>query len=371
MVAGEASADLHGANLVKAVHKLAPSVSFKGVGGSRMAEAGVEILVPASEMAVVGLFEVLPRLARIRNVAQRLKRMLKRCPPDLLLLMDYPEFNLYLARHAKRLGIPVLYYISPQVWAWRRGRIKKIARRVDRMAVILPFEEGLYRRTGMPVTYVGHPLMDEVSDFGGRKEARRLLGLDGRWPVLGLLPGSRNEEIDNLLPPMLGAAKILKQCYPGLLCVLPVAPTLSAGRVERMVEDAGIHVILWHRNMHRILPGCDLAMVASGTATLETAIHKIPMVITYRVSPASYHIGKAVIRVPFIGLVNLVAGEEVVPEIIQDEVTTQRLAREAARILEDGTHRAGMLKGLEKVKRRLGAGGASQRTAEIVLAMLG
>jgi len=336
-----------------------------------MAAAGVEILIPSSEMAVVGITEVLPRLARIRNAARLLKRILHASPPDLLILLDYPEFNIHLAGHAHRLGIPILYYISPQVWAWRRGRIAKIARRVDHMAVILPFEERLYSETGLAVTYVGHPLMDGLGEaVGGRSEARQVLGLTNERPVLGLLPGSRDEEVENLLPAMLRAAEILQGCYPGLCCVVPVASTLSTGRVDALVGESGVRVFCRRDDMHRILPACDCAIVASGTATLETAIHEVPLIIAYKVSPLSYRIGRTVIRVPFIGLVNLVAGREVAPEIIQAEATPSRLAFEIARILEDREHRRTMLRGLKEVRERLGKEGASRRTAEIVLRML-
>lgn len=370
LVAGEASADLHGANLVRAIRDLDSSVSFQGIAGPRMAAAGVDVLVSSSDMAVVGLTEVLPRVARIRGVSRRLKRILKTDPPDLLILMDYPEFNLYMARHAKRHGIPVLYYISPQVWAWRRGRIRKIARRVDRMAVILPFEKPLYRKTGMPVSYVGHPLLDFVPKGTNREAAIRELGITNKGPVLGLLPGSRNEEVDNLLPAMLRAAEILRGVYPGLCCVLPVASTVSFDRIASRIRETPVHVIPWREDMHRVLPACDVALVASGTATLETAIHGIPMIITYRVSPLSYWIGRSVVRVPFIGLVNLVAGRELVPEVIQDAVTPDRLAREAARLLADGQARENMVKGLQGVRARLGGPGASKRTAAIALKML-
>ncbi len=371
IVAGEASADSHGAGLVRAVHRLDPQVTFQGIGGPRMAEAGVEILIPSSEMAVVGLVEVIPRLAGIRSAARRIRRILQNAPPDLIVLLDYPEFNLHLARIAKRCGVPVLYYISPQVWAWRRGRIRKIARRVDRMAVILPFEEPIYRRTGLPVTYVGHPLLDTLLPGANREEARRRLGLDRGSPLLGILPGSRNEEVDNLLPAFLQAAELLGGVWPDLRCVLPVASTVSLGRIEDRVRCSLVKVDLWRDDMHLVLPGCDAALVASGTATLEAAVHHVPMVIAYRVSPLSYRIGRAVIRVPFIGLVNLVAGRAVVPELIQEEVTAARLAREAARLLAVGPIRENVIKDLVRVQELLGEGGASERTAEIALEMMG
>ncbi len=369
-MAGEASADVHGANLVRAICSMDPFLRFQGIGGPRMAEAGVDILVPSSEMAVVGLTEVIPRLARIRSAARLIKDLLKTSPPDLLVLLDYPEFNLYLADKARRCGVPVFYYISPQVWAWRRGRVRKIARRVGRMAVILPFEEEIYRRTGMEVTYVGHPLLDAVPEGASRAGARRRLGLDGNARLMGILPGSRNEEVENLLPAMLRAFTILRGVWPDLRCFIPVASTVSPGLIEGLVKEEDADVSLWREDMHLVLPGCDVALVASGTATLETAVHQVPMVIAYRVSPLSYQIGKAVIRVPFIGLVNLVAGREVVPELIQGDVSPAGLAREAARLLTAGPEREKVIRELGKVKEMLGPGGASKRTAAWALEMM-
>jgi lipid-A-disaccharide synthase len=371
IVAGEASADVHGANLVRALRSMSPLLRFRGVGGARMAEAGVDIMVPSSEMAVVGLTEVIPRLARIRSAARLIKNTLKTSPPDLLLLLDYPEFNLHLARAARRRAIPVFYYISPQVWAWRRGRIRKIARRVDRMAVILPFEERLYRSTGMDVTYVGHPLLDAVPENASRAEARRRLGLDGDAPLLGVLPGSRNEEVERLFPSMLRAVSILRGVWSGLHCVVPVASTVSLGLIKDVIRKESADALLWREDMHHVLPGCDAALVASGTATLETAAHMVPMVIVYRVSPLSYRIGRAVVRVPFIGLVNLVAGREVVPELIQDDASPGRLAREAALLLTEGPRREKVKMELGRVRELLGPAGASERTAARILEMIG
>lgn len=370
IVAGEASGDLHGAGLVRALHSENPRLRFQGVGGSRMEEAGVEILVPSSEMAVVGLTEVIPRLARINAASRLIKRILEHSPPDLLILLDYPEFNLHIAGKAGRCGVPVFYYISPQVWAWRRGRIRKIARRVDRMAVILPFEEALYRKTGMDVSYVGHPLLDAVPEDACRSDARRRMGLGKDIPVMGILPGSRDEEVKNLLPDMLRAALILRGIRPDIRFVIPVASTVSPGLIEGLVKEGSTEVLLWHDDMHHVVPGCDVALVASGTATLETAFHMVPMVIAYRVSPLSYRIGKAVVRVPHIGLVNIVAGKEVVPELIQGDVSPARLAREAVRLLTPGPIRERVIRDLGEVKSLLGPRGASKRTARRVLEMM-
>ena len=367
IVAGEASGDLHGSNLVKAMKSLDPETIFWGIGGREMERAGVKILLSSSDMAVVGLTEVLSKLQTIVQASRKLKSIIKDKHPDLLILIDYPDFNIHIAGIAKRFQVPVLYYISPQVWAWRKGRVRKIARRVDRMAVILPFEEELYRRRGMKVDYVGHPLLDA---FEYRKTGHESSFSVQRYPVLGLLPGSRKEEIRNLLPVMVEAAGLLGRRYSGIRCVLPLAPTIEPEFVETFIRNSPVETKVIQGDVHEVLSSCDVALVASGTATLDTAIMGVPMAIAYKVSLISYWIGKMVIKVPHIGLVNLVAGEDVVPEIIQHEVTAERLAHEVETILEDREFRLKMKEKLRRVKESLGRGGASERTAEIALEMM-
>jgi lipid-A-disaccharide synthase len=373
MVAGEASGDLHGANLVSAMKGLNPDIAVAGIGGKKMEEAGVEILVPCADMAVVGVTEVFPRLATIAKAHLLLRSILKNRPPNLLILIDYPEFNIHLARTARRYGVPVLYYISPQVWAWRKGRVRKIARRVDRMAVILPFEKEFYLKTGakMDVDYVGHPLIDNVPHDMDKEEIKRELGLEECNMILGLLPGSRDEEVKRLLTSMIGAAEILSSRYADLRCVLPIAPTISPDLIRSAISQSSLKIITSTKDVYRVLRVCDLAMVASGTATLETAIMGVPMVIAYRVSPISFWIAKMVVKVPYVGLVNFVAGEKIVPELIQDEVTPRGLADKALAILEDENKKADMINNLRMIKERLGGPGASLRTARIALQMMG
>ena len=370
IVAGEASADLHGSNLVRAIKKMDPGLSIWGVGGEKMKAAGVKILIPSSAMAVVGLTEVFSKLHRISKAYFQLKSILKRKDTDLLILLDYPDFNINLARSAKRFGIPVLYYISPQVWAWRKGRVKKIADRVDRMAVILPFEKPFYKKHGLSVEYVGHPLLDAAPIRPNRNDAIRELGLENADPVLGLLPGSRTDEVINLLPVMIKASSLLSSRYPALKCVLPLASTISPGLVRSIIGESSLDIKISRQGIYQSLAACDMAVVASGTATLEAAIMGIPMVIAYRVSPISYWVGKIMVRVPHIGLVNLVAGEEIVPELIQGEVTPERIAEEALTILMAGQRRENMIKKLGEVKEKLGEGGASERTAGMAIEMI-
>jgi lipid-A-disaccharide synthase len=370
IVAGEASADLHGSHLVTALKRFDPGLTFWGIGGPRLQEAGVRILFDSSDMAVVGLTEVVSRLTTITRAYLTLKSILRKDRPVLLILMDYPDFNLRLARAAKRFQVPVLYYISPQVWAWRKGRVETIRCCVDRMAVILPFEKDFYRERGLPVEHVGHPLLEEIPTDLDRKKVRTELGLHQASPVLALLPGSRKEEVNNLLPTMLEAAQKLRAKHADLKCLLPCASTIPAELLEGILKKSPLDVQVLHGDVYRVLKACDLALVASGTATLEAAILETPMVIVYRVSFFSYWIGRMVISVPFIGLVNLVAGEEVVPELIQDDVTPERLAQEAMDLLDHDDRRRNMVKKLRALKEMLGQGSASERTARIALEMI-
>jgi lipid-A-disaccharide synthase len=371
IVAGEASADLHGANLVQAMLEADPRLRFRGIGGERMRKAGVDLLFTSSEMAVVGLTEVLGKLGTVARAAARLKALLKQRSPDLLILIDYPGFNLHIARAAKRFKVPVLYYVGPQVWAWRRGRVKKICRRVDRMAVILPFEKPFYAGRGMDVTFVGHPLLDYLPTGPDPSRTREDLGLEPRRPVVGLLPGSRREEVRQLLPAMLGAAGTLHGQQSGIQYLLPVAPTLDAGWLEGFMDPAlSVKMVPGGERIYEILSACDVAMVASGTATLEVGLMGVPMVIAYKVSPVTYWLARRVVRVPHIGLVNLVAGEEVAPELIQEEVTAERLAHETLRLLRDPEARESMKEKLKRVRETLGRPGASERTAKIALQMM-
>ena len=370
IVAGEASADLHGSNLVKAMVRLNPNIVFWGIGGQRLEQAGVKTLFSSSDMAVVGVTEVIGKLYTIVKALRKLKSILKNDRPDLLILIDYPDFNINIAKTAKRFQIPVLYYISPQIWAWRRGRVKKLLRRIDRMAVILPFEEEFFRKSGMEVEYVGHPLLDACPGELDKVKAKVQLGLEHDYPVVGLLPGSREQEIRNLLPVMIKSAEILGRSYPNIRCLLPLARTVEPEFVQTFIENSAVSVKVIKGDIYHALGVCDVALVASGTVTLETAIMGIPMVIIYRVSPISFWVGKIVIKVPCIGLVNLVAEEKVVPELIQDEVTPDRLAHEAMSILEHEDIRANMIMKLKDVKESLGRRGASERTTKIALEMM-
>ncbi len=370
IVAGEASGDLHGDNLVRAMRQIDPSLSFYGVGGERMQAAGVELFADAADMAVVGLTEVAFKLGMILRVMRRLKTSLKKAPPDLVILIDYPDFNLPLARAARKQGIQVLYYISPQVWAWRKGRIETIRKTVDRMVVILPFEEKFYRDAGMDVTFVGHPLLDEVRKKYERTEALNRFGLREEAITVAILPGSRRSEVAVLLPEMLRACRILTEKISPLQFVLPIAGTLDPAFVRDILRQFPVQVNVIRDEIYDVIAVSDAAMVASGTATLETALLETPMVVVYKVSGVSYAIGRRFIRVNHISLVNLIAGRAVVPELIQAEANPERIAAEVREIVTRQGKAREMKTALAEIRGKLGTPGASQRTARIACDML-
>jgi lipid-A-disaccharide synthase len=370
IVAGEASGDLHGGYLVRAMHHIDPSLSFYGMGGNGMRKAGVELFADAADMAVMGLTEVAFKLGMILRVMRRLKTSLKKAPPDLVILIDYPDFNLPLARAARKQGIQVLYYISPQVWAWRKGRIETIRKTVDRMVVILPFEEKFYRDAGVDVTFVGHPLLDEVCKKYPRSEALKRFGLREEAITVAILPGSRRSEVAVLLPEMLRACRILTEKISPLQFVLPIAGTLDPAFVRDILRQFPVQVNVIRDEIYDVIAVSDAAMVASGTATLETALLETPMVVVYKVSGVSYAIGRRFIRVDHISLVNLIAGCAVVPELIQAEANPERIAAEVREIVTRRGKAREMKTALAEIRGKLGTPGASQRTARIACDML-
>jgi lipid-A-disaccharide synthase len=370
IIAGEASGDLHGANLVREALKSDSSLSFFGIGGPKMRDSGVQTLVDASEMAVVGLVEVISHFPVIFHAFKTMKRILDYEPPDLLILIDYPDFNLRLAKVAKRAKVKVLYYISPQVWAWRVGRVKKIGRLVDRMAVVFPFEVPFYQKEGIPVTFVGHPLVDTVNPTLCRDEAQRRFSLDPARKTIGLFPGSRRQEIRNLFPVILESAELLKKRFPDVQFILPVASSLKREDLEPALNSSGLKVTVVEGMGYDVMQVCDAAITVSGTVTLELAMIGVPMVIIYKVSPLTYMIGKHLIRVDHIGICNIVAGERMVQELIQHEAEAIMIEDEIARILTDSEYANSIRVKLGRVKNVLGKGGSSAVVARIALEML-
>jgi lipid-A-disaccharide synthase len=371
IVAGEASGDQHAARLVEEVHRKAPDVRFAGIGGPRMRAAGVDIVVDSRVMAVVGLFEVLAHFPTIYGALRLMRRKLREERPDLLILVDYPDFNLRLAKTARALGIKVLYYISPQVWAWRQKRVHKIGRLVDMMAVVFPFEVPFYEKANVPVRFVGHPLAEEVDSSLSVREARVQLGLETERPVIGLFPGSRRSEISRLLPVLVEAAQRLGPRDPKPQFVLPRASTLTEADLLPHIERSGLDIRLVADRFYDVVRACDVIMSASGTATLEIALMGVPLVVIYKVAPLSYRIMSALIKVDHIALCNIVAGKAVAPELLQEDASAERIAEEVGTLLDDPSRRAVMQKELSGVRERLGGGGGSINIAKLTLEMLG
>ena len=370
IIAGEASGDLHGSNLVKAIQNIDPLTQFYGIGGEKLKEAGVKIIADSSDMAVVGLTEVLSKLGFILSVRRKFKQSLYDENPDLLILIDYPDFNLPLAKVAKKFGIKVFYYISPQVWAWRKRRIYDIARYVDRMAVILPFETSIYDEVNLDVHFVGHPLLDVVKRKLSRDDALREFGLKASGTIIGILPGSRENEVAKLLPEMLKAAHILKEKISPVQFVLPLADTLKQEFILNILNQYSVDVTVVENNVYDVIGLSDIVMVASGTATLETALLEIPMVIVYKVSPLSYFMGRIIINVDHIGMVNIIAGKKIVPEFIQNDATSDNIANEIYDILLN-IPRMDTIKGdLSQIREKLGSPGAADRAAELAYELI-
>lgn len=372
ILAGEASGDVYGAYLTRAIKAISPDIAFFGLGGQEMEKAGVKIIYDSSLLAVVGLMEVIYKSRYILKALRETKKIVAQSSPDLLILIDYPGFNLNVAKSAHAMGIPVLYYIPPQLWAWWKGRVNKVSRRVDQLAVILPFEKQFYREYGMKVEYVGHPLLDLPLPAESKREITERLGIDNKKkPILGLLPGSRSEEIIRHMPVMIDAAKIISRHYPDLHCVLPLASTIKEDMVRRYIDNSGLHFTIESIDTKILLKISDVAFIASGTATLEASIMRTPMVIVYKVSPISYIFGKFLIHVRNVGLVNLVADKEIVPELIQGDATAENVAKEGIAILENRVVRERIKADLSRVNKKLGKGGAAIKTASIAAKMMG
>jgi len=352
IIAGEASGDLHGSRLAIELKRLKPDCRLKGIGGPRMEAAGVQLLYSLKDFAFMGFSEVLRHLPFIRRVFKRLDRLFLQEKPDLIILIDYPGFNLRLAKIAKRRNIAVLYYISPQVWAWNSRRAQAIARRVDCLAVILPFEVDFYRRrTGLQANFVGHPLLEVVRPKLSRSRFCQKWGLD-------------------LLPVMLQAGRLLRRRMPGLQLALGTVSTVERSFYQDLLREHGEHVVLISDQTYDLMSHAQLLLVASGTATLESAILGASMIILYRISFISWIIALLLVRVSCIGLVNLVAREKIVPELVQYQVTAKRVAQEAYHLLSNDQRRRKMAGKLSKIRRQLGKTGASRRTAELALNLI-
>lgn len=368
IVAGEASGDLHGAHVVTALRRRYPGINVYGAGGRGMLAAGARLAVKAETLSVMGFTAVFAKIAIILRAMTRLKRLLRDLEPDLLILIDFPDFNLHLAAYARKMNIPVLYYISPQVWAWRPGRIRKIRSRVTHMAVILPFEEFIYQKHHIPVTFVGHPLLDgEIASRtapiknGGHKDL-----------CIALLPGSREGEINRLLPPMIGAAEIVQRKIRSARFIISCAPSIDRALIEQIRDGHQLNnaeIVTWP--VADIFDRCHLAIITSGTASLEAAIYGLPLIIVYKTSQLNYLLGKMLIRVPHIGLANLIAQKRIVPELIQKQASAGNIAAATLELLNNPVAYERMRAELNSVKQLMGSAGASHRVAEIAGLLMG
>lgn len=370
IVAGEASGDLHGAGFATQLLARDPTCDLFGIAGEQMRRAGVRALFRIEDIAGLGLAELTSTIRRTAGALRALRKILRRDPPDLVVLIDYAEFNLMLAGSARRAGVPVLYYILPQVWAWRRGRIGKLVKRAQRMAVVFPFEAELYARAGGNVSFVGHPLLDRVVPAQDRAATLARHGLAPDARLLALLPGSRHAEVDYLLRPMLEAAMILAAKHH-LTPAIVLAPTLAASDLGRVAGPAAlerVHII--QDDTYSIIAASDLALVASGTATLETALLGCPMVVAYKMSPVTYSLARLLVRgVAHIAMPNILAGRPLVPELIQGDVTAAHLVRAAEPLLAEPLH-SDTAAALRAVRASLGAPGAAARVAAMALEMM-
>jgi len=370
IIAGEASGDLHGSKLVLAMREKNRNLFFCGIGGKALKDAGVRIIVDASQLSVVGLTEVFSKMPSLFRGMAVSKKLLNSLKPDLLIIIDFPDFNLNVAAAAKKIGIPVLYYISPQLWAWRPGRVNKIRNLVDHVAVILPFEEDFYKRHQVRVSFVGHPLLDTHP----ASEESLTAPNTGDILAIGLLPGSRDREIARLLPVMLQSARILLKRDNSIKFIISAALSVKRKFVEAIVEEhKGKHDFeLVSEPVENVLKRCRLAVVASGTATLEAAIYGIPMIIIYKMSPVTYWLGRMLVRsrVRYFGLVNLIAGREISPELLQGEASSKKIADMAFEMLNDASRLEKTKNELLGIKDVLGGSGASKRVADIALSMM-
>lgn len=375
--AGDASGDLHTADLARALRGQFPQASLFGVGGEQMAQAGVELIVHQRELAVGGFVEVLASAHRIFSAWRRLRQALRARRPDLVVLVDSPDFNLPFAKSVRRAGIPILYYVSPQVWAWRRGRMAKLAARVDRIAAIFPFEPAIYQSTPVSVDFVGHPLLDKLQHrFQGctREMVRRELGIDPTQKVVALLPGSRRNEIRYNLALQIETARLLRARMPQLVFLLPVAPTVSkqslAVALAALALPADFPLTLVEGKTYEVLFAADAVLSKPGTNTVEVALLERPLVVAGRANPLSVAIAKRIIHVPSFTMPNLIAGAPVVPEFLQEQARPERIAEALQLLLEEGPARALHLQRMAEIRAHLGLGGAAARTAAICEEMI-
>ena len=362
IIAGEPSGDLHASRVAAGLRELAPDLTLFGMGGDLMEEAGVELIYHIRDSAVMGIGEVFTAIPAFLKKRKHLKRLIRVKRPDAVVLVDFGDFNMPLARFAHRLGIPVIYYIPPKAWAWRPSRAKKIAKTTTAVASIFPFAAEFYREAGANVEFVGHPLLDFARTDLSCAEARRALGLSEDYPVLGLMPGSRRREVERILPVMLEVTDQIGQAVPDCQFVLPLAPGIDATTLPEM---PAVKVV--EGNVYEAMRASDLMLIASGTATLEATCLGTPMIVVYKMSRLSWHILRALVKLELSGLPNVIAGREIVPELLQDQVTAERIAPITLELLQSAKKREAQQEILRWVCEQLGEPGAAKRTAQLIL----
>lgn len=367
ILAGEVSGDSHAATLVRELKKMDPQVRFFGMGGPAMRSEGVRLFYHLNDLAILGLWEVALKYFHFRHIFNTLKKILSQEKPDALILVDYPGFNVRFARVAKKLRVPVLYYVSPQIWAWGRRRRHTIARRVDKMLVLFPFEKEIYQGTGLDVEYVGHPSLDKLATApAAKKSLREMLHAGSEDILIGLLPGSRLHEVERIFPVLLEAADEIRKKNPRARFVVSAVNAEMAKILSSLCAGRPLPFEIQQGNAHQIMKEADLVLVASGTATLECAYFTTPLLIVYKVSPITWWVGRRVVRLPYIGLVNVIAGRKIVPEFLQGEAQPAAIAAEALSLLNSAPKRSQMIEELKKVKASLGESGASRRAAQAI-----
>jgi lipid-A-disaccharide synthase len=364
---GEPSGDLYAGALTRELRALDRDIAVSGLGGPQFAAAGGVLIDDYRGLTVTGLTEAIVKLPKSQRTMSRLVAVARDRRPDALIAVDFPDFNLRLAARIKRLGIPIIYYVSPQIWAWRASRLETIRRLADRVLVIFPFEESIYAKAGIPVEFVGHPLIDLATPTAPRDRFLRGLGFAADAPTVAILPGSRPNEVDRILRDLVDAARQIETSVPHVQFVVARAPSLDDALFNAIRDRGPARVAVIEGDTDTVLASADVALTASGTATVQAALHDTPMVVVYRVSPMTYRLGRRLIRLETFAMVNLIAGERIVPELIQDAFTPEAVAREAVALLTDRSRAAQMRAGLARVRERLGGRGASRRAAEAIL----
>ncbi|OCL25611.1 lipid-A-disaccharide synthase [Orenia metallireducens] len=367
VVAGEVSGDMYAAKVIKEMKKIYPDLEFIGMGGRRMKLEGVELIYDPTKLSTIGFIEAIKHLRLAYKILNKLDKAMKEEKPDVILLVDYSGFNMKVAKIAQKNGIPAVNYFAPSAWVWGKGRAKKMAKCQVKIASVFPMEEKVYREAGADVEFVGHPILDLVEPELSRDEFQKSYNINSNNKVIGLLPGSRQQEIEGLLTPMLEAAEEIKNSYENIQFILPLADSISKENIEERVRGYNLDIKLVAGHSYEVMEVADLLLVASGTATLEATCFQTPMVIVYKTTKTTYWLGKMLVKLPYIGLPNIIAEKEIVPELLQGEVTGQRIAKEAIAILNSKERTEEIKAGLKEVIIKLGESGATTRVAKLVL----